>query len=135
MYQIGSKIPTAVRSAVLTRAASTASLAQDADVAAVLAANPHAAAIEMGTVFRGLAAGPATSNALDKIRAAVEISLGKQLPAQVSRRLEEHKPVIDGWLTDDLVNHPATTYQRDRPISDLTPSLLVARAHWNVGNA
>ncbi len=55
MYQIGSKIPTAVRSAVLTRAASTASLAEDADVAAVLAANPHAAAVEMGTVFLGLA--------------------------------------------------------------------------------
>ena len=82
MYQIGSKVPTAVRTAVLTRAAGTASLAEDPDVAAVLAANPQAAAIEMGTVFLATPPGHETGSPLPKIRAAVEASQGKQLPAQ-----------------------------------------------------
>lgn len=36
------------------------------------------------------------------VRQASALPPARKTPVRVSRRLEEHKPVIDGWLKDDL---------------------------------
>lgn len=54
LFQLGTKVPADLQQALLAGTATESSLAEDPAVLAVLAANPRAAAVEMGTVFLGL---------------------------------------------------------------------------------
>jgi hypothetical protein len=82
-FQLGPKVDPSVTPGLLAGASVTTSLADDPGVTAVLAANPQAAMIEMGTIFVGLAGLGSSSKALRQLVTDAAAAQGTTLPNPV----------------------------------------------------
>lgn len=120
-YQFGAQIPDDLRSAVLSSTAADGSLADDADVRAVLDANPQAAAVEMGRIFVGIASLRSTSP-VKKALAAVVATQGKTLP----------DPVFGGygWNSTDGLTGTGTFVTRYGSAADAATAATLLSAVW-----
>lgn len=120
-YQFGDKVSEALRDAVLAGSTGAGTLADDPDVKAVLAANPQAAAIEMGRIFVGISSFRSKSP-LGDLLAAAQTAQGKTLP----------QPTFGGygWTSTDGLKGTGTFVTRYASTADATTAAALLSALW-----
>ncbi|WP_029138104.1 hypothetical protein [Nakamurella lactea] len=120
-YQFGDKVPDTLRTALLASSTEDGTLADDPDVAAVLAANPQAAAIEMGRIFVGIASFKSKS-ALGDLLSDIESTQGKTLP----------QPTFGsyGWTQTDGLTGTGTFVTRYGSAADAATAAALLSALW-----
>lgn len=79
-FQVGAKVDESVTTGLLAGAPVATSLADDPGVTAVLAANPQAAMVEMGTIFVGLAGFGSSSKTLRQLVTDAAAAQGTAMP-------------------------------------------------------